>query len=274
MTGKRTNDIPLTLAQRHIDKQPELAADIEKLFDRLCLPVPSDNEFLTRRHKDFMLPITRYGVMLQISQKPMKPIPNHPLILQPLGEFHSEHWHVRIMPGVHLRATDEEVTELTHKLARDGINFHDNVTHNAGNLPLATAEHPDGIPVVIDTGAARELPSYTPPAMNTSTDPQHRLYKDLREKLAQAFATPSPDAIRGQMREFWQLCEQKRSPKDGSEPTLIAGWNEVNKSYAGDSRTYDIKEFSRAYSVSLGTYLRQTHREIEKNNKPSSSPAI
>jgi|GEM_PF-5212689 len=252
----RTNDTNPTPLTDHIaDTNPEAANDLEKGLYALCLPVPDESQYLKRRHKDYLVPVTRCGVTLHIKQTTEPaPITPHDRILQPLGEFRSKHWRIRILPGVHLRSNEEEAKQLRETLMKDGIDFHDDVVQNVGNLPYKTPEFPNGVSVVIDPDATSANAHFNPLGHPNPDAPQQQLYAELRQEFASAIAAPTTDEMRQDMRAFWKLCEAKRKPEGAQEPALVAGWQNVQKVYGGDSRSRNLKDIAANYAPSISQH--------------------
>lgn len=240
-----STDPTAPFTDRITDHNPEAAQELTALFHSLCLPVPHEGEYMRRRHGDLLLPVSPAGCLVQITPREhSRPVLRHAQVLQPLAELQSRHWVVRLLPGVHLNANEEQCDVLRRELRSAHIDFHDNVLANIGTLP-------GGVPVVIDNGAARALPGYQPPAQ---PDIQDRLYAGLRAAAAQALAAPGrPQA----MHQFWKHCAENCR---GDKPVLVAGWKHVMKRYGDDSKSRDLKSIAEEYGHHFTQYSHRYGR--------------
>lgn len=228
--------------------------ELVALFQRLCLPVPTTEQCLRRSHGDWLLPVTQAGCTVLITSRRISDPIRHPHVLQPLGEVQVGRWTARIMPGTHLRATDDASVVLHARLTMDGLNYNDPVTDNMGNLPFYTPQFPQGFPVVIDRNAVTPTSDFKPEHHPRHTDPQHTLYAPLRQLLAEAQAQ-KPELVTAAMRGFWKECaKQTYSPSQNPSGILVSGWLDVGKGYGETGKSRDFSKIAKNYRPSISTY--------------------
>lgn len=212
------------------------AADAEKIcttLSNLQRPLPGDDAFLKGTDGCIVFD-EEYGVVIRIEKKSVSRI-IHPLVLQPLASIETEKSIIEICPGVHTNHDHDIPSFLHKKLKSDQLNFFDDQTANTGKLPFSTSEFPEGVPLVIDRPAVRQLSDevslvkkYIPTVCNIfnpkSRKPeeiaQDVLYAPLRKLFHDAWPDISqkqPDAKK--IARFWREC--RNYTKQGK---LVAGW--------------------------------------------------
>ena len=210
-------------------------------FEKMGQPAPEDkNEFMDGTEGALVF-LNRFGLVLRIEQNSdfvKSPVPTDridysPFILKPIASIKVGKAIFEICPGC-LLDTDEEKSKFLYKqLKEQSIEFFDNQVSNSGRVPVHTPLFPEGIPVVIDRGAVRELTgslSYVRALLGIfksknfreAAAAQEELYTPLRDSFDAAWPDKSelPDTLK--MKRFWNLCEGYTK-----DEKLTAGWKDA-----------------------------------------------
>jgi hypothetical protein len=249
------------------------------VFKKLGLPLPAKHEEFMRGTEGALLFLDRYGVVIRIEPKNLRickaeRMDYNPWIIQPIGSIPLGDFLFEIYPGC-AQETDRVMSEhLVDLLKSQKIHFWDTGCRNVGRMPFKTVQFPEGIPVVIDTGAVKRLTKEIEPvaqamrkALESQTfdaaEAQEKLYGPLREMFAAAWQGGNTDAVK--MQAFWGLC---RSAVE--EGKLVAGWMQ-------DDRIWGKRKYAEltgaAYEKKLsGPTWKQALREKLKRSNASAVP--
>lgn len=229
----------------------DVARDIYLLFKDLGLALPEENEEFLRGLEGALVFLEDRNLVLRIEWTEAsgelgfdaERVNDNPFILQPIVSITAGLTVLEICPGVHQAQSLEEKRILVQTLELSGVDFWDAKLSNIGRLPFKAPKFPNGIPVVIDRLALRQLTNSASdvkkelnPLKNlisttkekalgknneVACQAQEFLYTPLREAFRVAwpdrYVSPDPE----KMKAFWDLCEQH-----ACEGKLIAGWQE------------------------------------------------
>ncbi len=205
---------------------------VEDVFNRLGLPLPSEGEFYKAKDdQGAVVLMSRFATALRLTHNSRKHF-SHTRILQPLISAPAEELRIDLNPGVLTPFYRPDYTEwskvyaeMEAELRRDGIGVTDFNGDNGGRLPAPFDKHH----IFIDPGALRALTKSALEAAETlksleSKDPQVLLFGSLKTMFQQAFS----DQPEQKLQEAWRKCIMMKA-----QGLLVANWE--NSGFGGKS---------------------------------------
>ena len=237
-------------------------------FKKMGLFIPETPDEFLRGTDGVLVFLNRFGIVIRVEYKNTRDphsvttsdrISISPWILEPLASIDAGGAIIELCPGC-LLETDKEKSKFLYKqLKKQNIKFWDHTISNSGLVPIRTPLFPEGIPVVIDRGAVRELTgglSYVRTLLGIfkskkareAATVQEELYKPLRDAFDEAWPDKSelPDTLK--MKRFWNLCESYT--KEGK---LAAGWKDGIYTIDSYYKQEEAKNVAAAYETRLGS---------------------
>lgn len=266
---KRSETSPIALFKQTLTETFDvLTVDaIIDAFEKLHLPLPEHNVEFIRAYEGAIFCSNDYGMVVRVepveadmkmnrgrSKPHVERINDNPWILQPIGSIKAGDAIIEICPGVHTTDKNRDLDVLDTGLRRTGANFYDLSCTNAGRLPIATPEFPDGVPVVIDRLAVKRLSANTKnirralDTMKVDISPQRTLYDGLKRKFRSAWPKGATAPDPAKMQEFWRAMRDAKN-----KGILVAGWNEkIDDTY----KIVDARVSAVAYDQRLRKHFR------------------
>ncbi len=201
-----------------------------------------EGEFIAGRN-GVLIPHERAGLVIRIETN--KYCTEHPLVGPAIPDVRAGEFHIELAFGGRTAGIGSyEVEWLSKALEADNIKWTDHHNGNAMRLPLATPDHPLGLPVVLDRdyirpGFWRGVTHYfnrLKPAARLEdygvTPAQAQSWRHMQAELGTAFKQAWPDghsrADPARMHRFWQIAESYTTNdfKPG-QIGLFRGWGEI-----------------------------------------------
>ncbi len=197
-------------------------------FKKLSIPTPENYNELLIGSEGILLFSNKLSLVIRIEAKKTRHlchrINNSGYILKPISSINAEDIIIEVCPAIKLGATRQDVYKLSKKLKDTKIKYWDNKTHNTGIIPSATINFPEGVIVVTDRLAVREISGYTFRKKTVSENEAEKAQDELYSPLRKYFKETWND--KNKVPEFLSLCEEFKS-----KGKLIAGWNNSNNEY-------------------------------------------
>lgn len=243
-----------TLYEMHPHYEEDMG-DIAGIINRLSLTVPQTGEHRRTAEGGAQSFLDHAGVVLRVI--PKKEALSLPIrtdhILQPLTRTATSHFYVDIYPGVRHCGPADHVKDALNTILQSmtATHYKDVAAEvdkgNIGFLPYKTEAFPQGVPVLLDAAAARDVLPWTQRLKNrlqpiSLSAPVHEaLYGDLQRAFQAAWKSRRSDERRTLMRRAW-----KASHHAHVKGCLVSGWQEVDKT--PDPVMTEIRSHGQAYS--------------------------
>lgn len=213
------------------------------------MPLPGPGQFLESNQGAIIAHPTA-GVVLRIERDKMAL--DHPLTAPVIGRFTAGAFELELVVGGRTRGLgNRECAWVNQNLRRSGAYWRDTKPEDLMRLPLATKEHPHGLPVIMDrefiyettahslrNAAARlfGLKPHEPQLEDFGVSPSaakgwRQMMTRLTGALRDSFDDDSGRFDRQKIAAFWQLAEDYTSPNfNMNMPFLFRGWEETDTS--------------------------------------------
>jgi len=231
-----------TLEQKLTQYDPDSAGIATRALDMLQIPVPQPGEFLVGT-EGVIFPHHKSGLVVRIEQ--VKACAEHPLIAPAVGQLNAGNFLVELVIGGRtLNCGQDEAKWVGQKIKQSGLAATDAHLENVMRLPLATAQHPEGLPVLCDRdrvypsitdnliqGVARIFNRARPAPMleHYGVDPAHaHAWRGMIKDLSGSFDSVWKDGYNaGQMQKFWNKAESLTAQTfRPGQIALFRGWDE------------------------------------------------
>lgn len=216
-----------------------------ELFIRLRLPAPDDSEFIVTSDGGVLIPVTRYGVTIRVTEMSKFHAESCGHMLDPLGSEEIGCLRFDINPGVALGVTYEDNDRAIQRCEDEGYYDEDAERRNVGYLPVFEGfsflhkMFPNGVPIYFDPevfldpegladnfrlatmGAGGQLPTHDVKLLQEQIfGPLKQLYKRFQSGEIEPY-------------DFWRECVHAKR-----EGVLVSGWDS-NDSYFVPTKVFD-----------------------------------
>jgi hypothetical protein len=255
--------------------------NVLRLLQSLQLDVPAADQYMPG-HNGLLFSPPDAGVVIRVENAHNKRRVDHTLVIPTITAFRTGYADIDIVPG--LRTSDVGEAEagwVSRELRAQGIFWRDVKIGDVGRLPLATREHPKGLPVLIDPdflyatpgqivrdflGLGRRLKSLE----DYGVDPMQArgwrgFMQELTSSLQQAWPADSGEVKNpAAMTAFWQTVRHETSSQFiPGRPALFCGWNE------GSDQMPSISPGSNPIHVFRPHMYSSAARAASKSVKPA-----
>ena len=247
------------------------------------IPIPGPGQFL-EANQGAIIGHPRAGIVLRIERDKMAL--DHPLTAPIVGRFNTGCFSIELVVGGRTTGLNNKDCAWVNKhLRQTGAYWRDAKSEDLMRLPLATKQHPNGLPVILDREFIYESPGHSfmsaaakllgikrpePQLEDFGVSPSaakgwRQMMERLENTLENSFDKTNGKFDQEKIANFWQLAEDYTSPRfNMNMPLLFRGWEETNTTPTVIETAYgsrmSYREKNSQFACAMQAYVAKTGR--------------